>query len=245
MLTIEMILEVVKKLISVAEKYDPEMVFAIVLQMYAGLRSAEVCSLRQEDSVFGPSVRLAHAGGDIQDCTGITIDLLHDHPLRSDAKSTGWIKTKRIHEVFAENIPIIETAYKQHLALIRSKPVETSRPLFLCRYPDKKTGAYMALTVRGYRSRVKRLYYDHVLPACREDANPILRKYFRETQVTPWGPRNLRQWYLLTSITKTTRKEDLVRYSINKDLRLQYYSDVGNREGEKNGKDTYRGTQCT
>ena len=221
MLTMEMILEVVKKMISVAEKYDPEMVFAIVLQMYAGLRSAEVCSLRQEGSVFGPSVSLAYADEGRQDCTGITIDLLHDHPLRSDAGSTGWIKTKRVQEVFPEYIPIIETAYKQHLDLIRSKPVETSRPLFLCRYPDKKTGAYMALTVRGYRSRLRRLYYDYTLPACSDDINPVLRRYFREVSAKKWSPKNLRQWYLLTLITKTTRKEDLVRYSTIKDLRLQ------------------------
>lgn len=204
MLTIEMIPAVAEKLIATAEKYDPEMAFAIVLQLYAGLRSAEVCSLRQEGSVFGPSVRMAYADKDGQDCTAITIDLLQDHPLRSDAKSTGWIKIKRVQEVFPEYVPTIETAYKQHLALIRSKPVESSRPLFLCKYPNKKTGSYMALTVRGYRSRVKRLYYDYMLPACRDDVNPILRKYFQETMAKPWGPRNLRQWYLISFITKTT-----------------------------------------
>ena len=228
MLTKEMIPAVAEKLISATEKYDPEMVFAIILQLYAGLRSAEVCSLRQEGSVFGPSVRMAYADKDGQDCTAITIDLLQDHPLRSDAKSTGWIKIKRVQEVFPEYVPTIETAYKQHLALIRSKPVESSRPLFLCKYPNKKTGSYMALTVRGYRSRVKRLYYDYMLPACRDDVNPILRKYFQETMAKPWGPRNLRQWYLISFITKTTRKEDMARYGIYKNSPWQYYTDIGN-----------------
>ena len=244
MLTREMISAVAGQLISAAEKYDPEMVFAIVLQLYAGLRSAEVCCLCQEDSVYGPSVKMSYADRDRQDCISIKLDLRHSPLMRSDATITGRIKAKRIQEIFPEYVPTIETAYKQHLVLIQNKPVELTAPLFLCKYPDKK-GVYLALTVRGYRSRVKRLYYDHVLPACREDANPILHKYFQETLAKPWGPRNLRQWYLFTFITRTTRKEDLVSYSTYKDLHLHYYSDVGNREGEKNGKDTHRSTQYT
>lgn len=195
----DMPLEMADRLITMAETYDPEIAFALALQLYVGLRSGEVCNIRQNTSIYGPCFRMTYADDTGNICTAIEIDLLHEYPLRSDKKSPGKIKKERRQGVFSLYVPAVNAAYKRHLNLIRGKPVEQSRPMFLCRHPGKD-GVYMAMTDSGYRDRLQRLFYSHVLPSCRDDADPEMRAFYIEMQGRTWGAHACRHWYTVSLI---------------------------------------------
>ena len=196
----DMPLALADRLITMAETYDPEIAFALTLQLYVGLRSGEVCNIRQNTSVFGPCFRLTYGDDFKMICTAIEIDLSKEYPLRSDGVSTGRIKKERKQGVFSLFVPEVESAYRRHLDLIRNKPVESSMPMFLCRHPDRKSGKYMAMTNSGYRDRVQRLFYKHVLPSCRDDADPYMRAYYEEMQGHTWGTHGCRHWYTVSLV---------------------------------------------
>lgn len=196
----DMPIAMAERLVSMAEVYDPEIAFALVLQLYAGLRSGEVCNIRQNTSVFGPCFRITYADKDRQVCMAVEIDLLHEYPLRTDGKSTGRIKKERTQGVFSLFVPQVEDSYRRHLELIKGKPVEQTKPMFICKRLDKRIGVYKAMTISGYRDRVQRLYFDHVLPSCRDDADPAMRRYYAEMQGHTWGPHACRHWYTVAMI---------------------------------------------
>lgn len=58
----------------------------------------------------------------------------------------------------------------------------------------------MAMTDRGYRDRVQRLFYNHVLPSCKDDADPEMRAYYIEMQGRTWGAHACRHWYTVSLI---------------------------------------------
>ena len=79
------------KLVNLAYIHDPMIAFAIVLQLFAGLRPSEVMNVRQADS---PLVKTAGIAYKIV-CGKVTefkIDLQKELVLRSDGVSTGQIK---------------------------------------------------------------------------------------------------------------------------------------------------------
>ena len=200
MLYRDMPLAIAQRLISMAETFDPEIAFALVLQLLVGLRSGEVCNIRQNTSVYGPCFRVTYADDAKTICTGIEIDLLHEYPMRGDGKTVGRIKRERCQSVFPPFQAQVEESYRRHLELIKGKPVEEARPMFLTKRPDKKNGVYMAMTVSAYRDRVLRLFNEHVLPSCRNDADPMMRSFYHEMQGHTWGPHSCRHWYTVALI---------------------------------------------
>lgn len=109
-------LYMVKSLIEVARVNDPMMVFPIILGAFTGLRQGETTQMHRGRIItFKPQDVL-------KDCY---INLLSESMLRDDGKYVGSIKVKRKQPVYPAFLPIIDTAYRQHLKLLQSLGYDT------------------------------------------------------------------------------------------------------------------------
>jgi integrase len=111
---VELTLYGVKVLIDLSKKYTPNITFGIILGAFVGLRQGEVVQM--------------HRGriGDISDIAtsieyGAKIDLLRTAPLAQNSKDTGAIKKKRMQPIYEPFLPIVSTAYNQHMDKLRNK----------------------------------------------------------------------------------------------------------------------------
>lgn len=169
----DMPLAIAKRFIDCAEAYDPELVLPIVLSIFGGLRESEVTNLCRNDGILGECFRITRISGV---CTGMEINLLQNRNLRSDGISVGSIKRKRRQALYEPFIPYIESKINAHIEMIKNRPCEPTMPLFLSK--EKKNGLYMAMTVDAYRKRVQALYWNHVLPSCKNDVDTDLALYY-------------------------------------------------------------------
>lgn len=104
-------LYIVKSLVEIARTNDPMMVFPIILGAFIGLRQGEVTQMHRGRIIsFKPQDVL-------KDCY---INLLSESMLRDDGKYVGNIKVKRKQPVYPVFLPIIDSAYRQHLKLLQS-----------------------------------------------------------------------------------------------------------------------------
>ena len=101
-----------KVLLNLAFRYAPDIVFAMCLQAFAGLRAGEACNVRQEGSPLGGGIVLSRVGGDVRK---IEIDLTREVALRSDGVRVGKIKKERVQCVYPLFIDAFVAAYKFHL----------------------------------------------------------------------------------------------------------------------------------
>ena len=111
---VELTLYGVKVLIDLSKKYAPNITFGIILGAFAGLRQGEVVQM--------------HRGriGDISDIAtsieyGAKIDLLRIAPIAHNSKDTGAIKKKRMQPIYEPFLPIVSTAYNQHMDRLKNK----------------------------------------------------------------------------------------------------------------------------
>ena len=115
------------RILQMAEIYDPELCFPIALGLYAGLRSGEICNVRQKGSPLGPGIilqTLRHtdaSGHIVLEPTSMEFDLRKEVMIRSDAKSFGKIKKERMATVFGPFVKILYGYYIKHLQLIAGK----------------------------------------------------------------------------------------------------------------------------
>lgn len=188
--------EFIPLLIKVSEVYDPQIAFAVVLQADGGFRNGEICSMRRVGSKYGDGIIRTIEDGEV---TAIQFDISKEFALRDD-KKTGGIKKERLQEIFGPFVPIVEKYYQKHLKQIRDKPCDDSMPMFLNKYPDKN-GVYQAMTVSGYRKRVKKLF-DLALEQCRNSSKPELVRYYDKMKAMnfTWGPHAFRHWYTVRLI---------------------------------------------
>lgn len=195
----------IDRFVTLANEHDPEITFAIVLMAYAGLRIGEVCNMHRRGGSYSPSLRFTYGQPQVvivngiaeskQTCTAIDIDLNDTLVLRSDGKSVGEIKRERLQPVHGECIKYIFSAYQSHIAQIKNKECENTNPMFLCQRRDRSTGKYMALTRDALRERIKRLFWNYVLPSCERDSNPDLQQFYYQMQDHTWGPHAFRHWF--------------------------------------------------
>ena len=152
-------LEYVKILLFEAKKYDPDIVLAIALQCYAGLREGEVVNL-----TCGGYVE--NRKGNYNSLSGIELDLSDTAPFfKSWEGKTDPGKRKQCKQigkpakVYHDFLYPVSQLYSDHIQRLESKGYGTAKndPLF-----RNKQGKPM--TVYTYCSRVKKLFYDHFLP---------------------------------------------------------------------------------
>lgn len=194
----DMPISIYKRFIQLGEMYDPELVFAIVLGLFGGLREGEICNVRRVESCFGPGVimQICKAPGEEKyECTSMQLDLRHEYRLRSDYVENGNIKRENPRSIYG---PFTKTVYKyycRHLDYIKDKPCNISKPMFLNKNPNRSTGLYEAMTVAGYRRRIQKLFYEHVLPSCQNDPDPDLAIFYQSMKDHTWGAHSFRHWF--------------------------------------------------
>lgn len=197
----DMPLDLADRILKMAEIYEPDLCFPIVLQLYGGLRSGEVCNVRGKDSILGPGIIIQSIpildkyGNRVLHPQSIQLDLRHVYALRSDGKEVGKIKKKRLASIYGPFVDIVYRYYLKHLELIKDKECEDTKPLMLCKNQNQNTGIYYAQNKADYCDRVKKLFFNYVLPSCENDANPDLAVFYLNMRNHSWGPHALRHWF--------------------------------------------------
>lgn len=184
----DMPLCIIERFVKIAEIYDPELVLAIVLASYIGLREGEICNLRQNRSKYGASLIITRMYGE---AVVLQVDLTKELLMRSDRIDVGGIKRENFRNALPSHVRIIDYYLQEHLQMIKDKPCEDSYPLFLNR--NKKNGVYMAMTKDGFRKRIMKLF-EKVLASCKDDPNLDLQRYYAEMTAMDkqFGPHNFR-----------------------------------------------------
>ena len=192
----DMPVAIAQRFAMMTEIYDPDITLAVVMGLYAGLREGEVCNLRMNTSSFGPCFRFTLASEDR--CTGIEIDLSRELPLRSDGIIVGKIKKERTQAVYSGYAQVIYDFYMKHIQRTKEYPREAAKPLFVNK--KKVSGKYMAMTKDAYTVRLKKIFYDHVLPSCKDDPDPSMRLFYQQMQGHTWGAHSFRHWFTVSLI---------------------------------------------
>ena len=192
----DMPLQIVDRCITLAKIYDPELVFPIALMSYVGLREGEVVNIRRKTSCYGPNIIFTRPIPD--SCEAIEIDLSSELALRSDGKSVGKIKKERHQSVCPAFVNKIDEYYKYHLSKTSDKATEVYAPMFLS--SKQINGKYMALTKSALTVRIKRLFYEHVLPSMENDENLDFRLFYEAMKDHTWGPHSFRHWFTVVLV---------------------------------------------
>ena len=185
-------------LLFVAEEYDPELVLAIALQAYAGLREGEVVNL---------------TCGDVQIKQGVfgtlgSIDLvLKKANFWRDKKrktNPGAFKQnqERTQKVYYDFVCKVEDLYNRHIMrrLANHEATEEDAPLFLNKWHNP-------LTVQSYSARLKKLFVERFVPLLikvtkRENTLAQNKAYIEAYQREYPGAHMLRHWFTMYLITK-------------------------------------------
>ena len=187
---------IAERLLIMTELYDPDLTCAVALGLYAGLREGEICNMRLNTSIHGPCFKFTFVG---DSCTGIEIDLTKERVLRSDGKCVGKIKKERTQMVYSGFCQMLYDFYKKHLERTKDREREKYAPLFISKRMSSE-GYYPAMTTSGFRERLAKIFFDHVLPSCKDDPDPDLRLYYLQMQGRTWGGHALRHWYTVTLV---------------------------------------------
>lgn len=197
----DMPIDLADRIIKMAEIHMPDLCFPIILQLYGGLRSGEICNIRGKDSILGPGIIIQSIpiidkyGNRVLHPQSIQIDLRHEYTLRSDGARIGEIKKERMASIYGPFVNIVYKYYLKHLDLIKDKNCEDTKPLILCKNKNRQTGLYYGQTKYNYCSRLKKLFFNYVLPSCENDQNPDLAIFYLNMQSHSWGPHAFRHWY--------------------------------------------------
>lgn len=218
----DMPMELVERFIKMAEIYDPEIVFAIVLLAYTGLRKSEICNIRQK---YGSCYGVGMIINEIQEvqkingkeiakkwCQSIEFDLNKELLLRNDGVDVGSIKKERPQPVYPGYKDIIYHYYQKHINLVEKKETEIFKPLFINKTPDKKTGKYKALTSKSLTKRIKKLFYQHVVPSLERDNNYKFQLFFKEIERHTWGLHAFRHWFTVSLVLKGCDERQIQEY---------------------------------
>lgn len=128
------------EIIKTCEIYYPELVLAICLQAFGGLRKGEVCNISKD------KINFYKIG---KDFAWFTIDLRKKTALRDDLINVGNIKKARIQPIHPVFLKIYKEVYENHLEII-SKSKNKYGAFFLTK--DDK-----AMTEGSYNQKFKRI----------------------------------------------------------------------------------------
>ena len=177
--------KVFKVIVNQAFCYAPEIVFAICLSAFAGLRPGEVCNVRQEDSPLGKGLRMVSSDGVVK---AIEIDIRTEYVLRSDGVACGGIKKERMQRVYPAFIPAFCKVYEFHKRHINPNYEQKYSPMFV-----GKTGK--AMTYFDYRNRFKKLITEHVRPTLLKMEDTECQLYGQLLYENNLSPHALRHFF--------------------------------------------------
>jgi integrase len=177
--------KVFQVIVNQAFRYKPEIVFAICLQAFAGLRPGEVCNMRQECSPLGRGLTFTVVDGVVKT---VEIDLSVEYVLRSDGVRCGGIKKERRQRVYPAFLPAFCKAYEFHKHSLRGGFEQDYCPMFV--------GSWgMAMTYFDYRRKFQHLITEHVRPTLLNNDDPECRLFGQLLYEHKLGPHALRHWY--------------------------------------------------
>lgn len=215
----------------------PDIYFAAVLQLCAGLREGEVVNVRRADSRYSNGIKYSKENGQF---TSFEIDLSREYLLRSDGKDVGHIKRERKQFVYKIFLPLVQQAYETHLRLIKRTLIEDEGPMFVTTYINKATGRKMALTSRAYCNRVVNIVEKYVIPELITSDDTELRVFAMTMNEGNWGVHAFRHWYTvqlvlnnedansIASLRGDTSTKTAFIYIQNKGELMKRYTKVSN-----------------
>ena len=173
-------------LLSLAFRYSPDIVFAICLQAFAGLRAGEVMSVRQEGSPLGNGLIFTYFEGEVRK---IEIDLTKELPLRSDGVICAKIKKERRQCVYPPFLNAFYQAYKHHKHFLSGKKFEAEYcPMFI-------NTKGLAMTYDDYSRRFTSLIENHFRSELLESDNLECRIYGQLLYENKLSSHVLRHWF--------------------------------------------------
>lgn len=170
----------------------PELYFAAVLQLCAGLREGEVVNVRRATSCFLGGISFSKENGSF---TEFNIDLTNEYQLRSDKINVGNIKKKRTQSVYPPFLKLVQHAYENHLKITQSKNIEIFAPMFTSKYMNQKTKMHMAITKEAYCNRIKAIMQNYVVPELLKSESHELKTFALSVNESSWGLHAFRHWY--------------------------------------------------
>lgn len=173
----------VEYLLSYIWVHDPDILPAVALQLFAGLRPSEPLSICEKDLVIR-----RHEGRILS----VKIDLSQERPLRQDGVRTCGIKKHRVAEVYPAFLQAFSDCHERWQSVKRSCPVMELQPLCL----DSNGKAMTYLTYyRHFKKAVT-----EIIPFLLTDDDPEIRGYARLLQEEGAGPHILRHVFTVTLV---------------------------------------------
>ena len=210
----DMPLEIVERFIKEAKLHDKELVFPIALMAYAGLRIGEVVNIRREESCFGPNLIFTRIDDDY--CTSLAIDLTKELTLRGDGIRVGKIKKERYQNVCPAFVHALGKYLNYHRAITRGKPLEKYAPMFVSK--NISGNVFRAITKEALTSRIKKLFFNYVLPSLKNDANPKFQIFYESMQGHTWGPHSFRHWFSVVLVLMGFDEAQLMSFRGDKSI---------------------------
>ena len=193
--------EALELLISLAFKRAPNIVFALCLQAFAGLRPSEVCNVRQECSPLGPGIEFVMGSSNI---TYPQIDLRRELTLRSDNIHVGGIKKARVQRVYPAFIEAFTVVYEWHKERLAYRKFEEAyAPMFINR--DGK-----AMTYDSYLYQFDNLVSKYFIPALFSSNNTELQQYGHIIKERKLSPHALRHAYTVQLVLRGVSAAELM-----------------------------------
>ena len=193
--------EALEVLITVAFKHAPDIVFALCLQAFAGLRPSEACNVRQECSPYGPGIEYVMGS---QGILYPQIDLRKELVLRSDRVDVGGIKKERVQQVYPAFIEAFNVVYEWHKERLSYRVFEKEyAPMFV-----NKRGK--ALTYHSYRYKFDTLVKKHFIPALLSSESVLLQQYGKVIQERKLSPHSLRHAYTVQLVLRGVTPAELM-----------------------------------
>ena len=193
------------KLVNLAYIHDPMIAFAIVLQLFAGLRPSEAMNVRQADSPLAgtPGITCKDANGKV---TSMKVDLQKELVLRSDGVNVGQIKKEREVLTFMSFHRYLYPAYKRHLLILERYPVE----------PDYKAMFVLdngkAMTYPVYAKRVQKLIMKHLKPMLQASNDEREVLFARELDSRKLAPHAFRHVFTVMLVLEGLGVGDIQKY---------------------------------
>ena len=163
----------------------PNMLMLFALGAFAGLRPAEACNVRREDSPLGAGIRFEMVNGEV---TNIFIDLTEEKNLRSDLVDVGSIKKERTQKVYPNFIKIFMDFYNRYMKYIEGKPYEAEYGALT------NTSFGKAYTYSAYLVNFKKIVKE-CIPEMLASEDPQVVNYGHLMQEVDISPHILRHWF--------------------------------------------------
>lgn len=190
-------------LLRAIRREEPSLLFAVLLQLCAGLREGELVNVRRSNSIYPGGIRYTKENGRF---TSFEVDLTTEYALRSDGKFIGNIKVERVQAVYPIFLDAIQDAYEQHMQLIGADEFEEEAPMFVNDRCSSVTGKRMAISVSSYCNRIKRVMLKTVIPELLKADDSELKIFGLILNEGKWGLHAFRHWF---SVQLVLNGEDL------------------------------------